>query len=139
VSGVGSHLRQHVIAYAAMFIALGGTAVALPGTGSVTSDDIAKKAVKSKAIAKRAVKGKNLASKAVKKSKIASAAVVSAKIADGAVQSAKIADGAVDRPKLADNAVNGAKERRRASRAWFTAMAGCSAAPSRWTRQRASS
>ena len=87
------HLRQHAIAYVALFIVLGGTAVALPGKGSVTSNDIAKKAVKSKSIAKKAVKSKNIANQAVK----------SKKLADGAVEAAKIAGGAVDR-----EAANGA-------------------------------
>lgn len=86
---VTGHLKRHGIAYMALFIVLGGTAVALPGKGTVTSNDIAKKAVKSKNIAKQAVKKKNLA--------------------DGAVVTSKLGDGAVDTPKIAGGAVTAAK------------------------------
>lgn len=106
---VGSHLRHHGIAYAAIFIALGGSAVALPGSGSVSSDDIAKKAVKAKHIAKRAIKPKKIARKAVKTKKLADGAVSAAKLADGAVTGVKVADGAIETIKLADGAVQSAK------------------------------
>jgi hypothetical protein len=85
------HLRHHSIAYLALFIVLGGTAVALPGKGSVTSNDIAKKAVKSKNIAKKAVKTKNLAKQAVKSKNLGDEAVTTAKIAGGAVTAEKSA------------------------------------------------
>ena len=96
---VGSHLRQHAIAYVALFIVLGGTAVALPGRNSVDSGDIAKKAVKASDIAKGAVKGKAIRAGAVK----------GPKLKDGAVGTAKLADGAVETSKVADEAITGAK------------------------------
>lgn len=99
VGRVSSHLRQHGIAYAALFIVLGGTAVALPGKNTVDSGDIAKKAVKSSDIAKKAVKKKN----------IANGAVITDKLADGAVATGKLADGAVATAKLDAEAVTGAK------------------------------
>src|SRR5687768_17312724 len=34
------HIRSHAIAYVALFVALGGTAVALPGANTVNSGDI---------------------------------------------------------------------------------------------------
>jgi hypothetical protein len=83
----------------ALFIVLGGSAVALPGKGSVDSGDIKKKAVKSKNIAKKAVKSKNIAKQAVK----------SKNLADGAVEAAKLAGGAVTTAKIAGDAVTGAK------------------------------
>lgn len=86
---IGVHLRGHGIGYVALFIVLGGTALALPGRNTVDSGDIAKKAVKSGDLAKKAVKGKN--------------------IAKGAVKKGKIKDGAIATPKLADAAVTGAK------------------------------
>jgi hypothetical protein len=89
------HLRHHAIAYVALFIVLGGSAVALPGKGSVDSGDIKKKAVKSKNIAKKAVKSKNIANQAVKTKNLADGAVEAAKLAGGAVGTAKLADGAV--------------------------------------------
>jgi hypothetical protein len=104
-----NHLRQHVIAYVALFIVLGGSAVALPGRGTVTSDDIAKKAVKSKNLAKQAVKSKNIAKKAVKSKHLADGSVATAKIAEQAITSGKIAEKAVTTAKIADNAVGGAQ------------------------------
>lgn len=83
------HLRHHAIAYVALFIVLGGTAVALPGKGTVTSNDIAKKAVKTKNIAKKAVKTKNIAKQAVASKNLADEAVTTAKIAGEAVTGAK--------------------------------------------------
>jgi hypothetical protein len=74
-----THLRGHAIGYVALFIVLGGTAVALPGKNSVDSGDIAKKAVKQSDIAKKAVKKKHLASNAVVTNKIAANAVTGAK------------------------------------------------------------
>ena len=84
-----SHLRQHVIAYAALFVALGGTAVALPGRNSVTSNDLAPKAVKAADLGNGAVKARKIAAAAVKSGKIATGAVATAKLADGAVTGAK--------------------------------------------------
>ena len=65
------HLRSHVIAYLALFLALGGTGAW--AASKITSKDIAKSAVRSKQI-------KN---NAVKTSKIANRAVTADKLADG--------------------------------------------------------
>ena len=89
------HLQTHIVAYLALFVALGGTAVALPGKNTVKSNDIAR----------GAVKGKSLAADAVKKRKIRNAAVVNAKLADRAVTAPKLADGSVSAQKLAAGAV----------------------------------
>ena len=62
---ITSHLRRNVLAVAALFIVLGGTAVALPGKNSVDSGDIRNKTVKTKDIAKQAVTEKKLADNAV--------------------------------------------------------------------------
>lgn len=70
-----SHVRRHVVAYAALFVALGGTAVALPGKNGVKSDDIAPKAVKAGDLGNGAVKTKKLAKQAVKRGKIGPNAV----------------------------------------------------------------
>jgi len=67
--------------------------VALPGKGSVTSNDIAKKAVKSKNIAKKAVKTKNLADEAVVTAKIAGDAVTGAKADEGSFKGLIQGDG----------------------------------------------
>lgn len=84
-----SHLRQHLVAYLALFIALGGTAAALPGRNSVTTNDLVNKAVKTKKLANKAVTTRKLAKSAVKGGQISSGAVSTAKLADDAVTGAK--------------------------------------------------
>ena len=42
---IGRHLRSNVVAYVALFAALGGTAVALPGRNNVKSKNLAANAV----------------------------------------------------------------------------------------------
>jgi hypothetical protein len=97
VSGrIARHLRANVVGYVAVFIALSGTAMALPGKKSVKSDDLAPAAVKAKAIKAAAVTN----------SKLAEGAVTSAKVADGALVSGDLANSAVTEPKLADDAVS---------------------------------
>jgi hypothetical protein len=95
----GNHLRGNLVGYVALFVALSGTALALPGKGSVKSNDIAR----------GAVKGKALADGAVGKVKIRPGAVGSAAIDDGSVVAADLADSAVIGPKIADDAVGRAK------------------------------
>ena len=50
-SRIRRHLRGNVIAYLALFVALGGSAIALPGKKTVKGDDLANGAVKTRAIA----------------------------------------------------------------------------------------
>jgi hypothetical protein len=45
---VRAHIRSNVVGYVAVFIALSGSAVALPGKGTVQSNDIKRNAVKAK-------------------------------------------------------------------------------------------
>ena len=45
------HLQSNAIAYVALFVALSGTAIALPGKNKVKKNDIARGAVVGKAIA----------------------------------------------------------------------------------------
>ena len=60
-----SFVRRNLLAVLALFVVLGGTAVALPGKNTVNSQDIRKQAVKTKDIAKQAVTAKKLADNAV--------------------------------------------------------------------------
>ena len=84
---MGGHMRTNVVAYVALFIALGG--VSAFAADKITSKDIAKNAVKSKHIKASAVK--------------------TGDVADGAITTPKLADGAVTTPKIAGSAVTGAK------------------------------
>ena len=86
---MSEYIRRNVLGVVAIFIALGGTAFALPGKNSVDSGDIKKGQVKTRSLGK--------------------AAVTEPKLADGAVTNPKLADGAVTNPKLAPDAVDGTK------------------------------
>ena len=48
---IRAHLRSNVVGYCALFFALSGVAVALPGTNTVFSDDIVNGTVQSQDIA----------------------------------------------------------------------------------------
>ncbi len=93
---ISRHLRAHIVGYVALFVALSGTAVALPGKKSVKSNDIAPNAVRTKAIKAGAVKN----------SKLADGAVTSAKIADGQGVGVDLANSSITEPKLANDAVS---------------------------------
>ena len=108
-SRVARHLRANVIAYLALFVALGGSAIALPGKKTVKGDDLANGAVKTRAIGDGKVTEPKLAPGAVSAAKLLDGAVQPSKLANGAVTSSKIADGSVTSPKLADGAVVRAK------------------------------
>ena len=103
------HLQSHVVGYVALFIALSGTAIALPGHKSVKADDLAKNSVRGKSIKPSAVSEKKLRSGSVSSGKIVDGAVIQSKLGDGAVSSGKLADDAVDRKKLKAQAVAGSK------------------------------
>ena len=78
-----------VIAFVALFAAIGGTSIALPGKNSVDGNDLRKNVVKNKNIKKNAVTG--------------------AKIKRNAVAASEIKDGGVGEPELRNGAVTGAK------------------------------
>jgi hypothetical protein len=66
-SRIGAHLRSNVVGYIALFLVVtGGTAQALNGSNTVTSDDIVNKEVKTADIDTRAVTSNRLAANSVK-------------------------------------------------------------------------
>ena len=90
-SGISKHVRNNVVGYVALFIALsGGTAYALDGSNTVFSDDIVNQEVKTE----------DIRDANVMTADIRHDAVTTVKIADGAVSTGKLADGAVTAPKL---------------------------------------
>ena len=95
------HLRANVIAYLALFVALGWT-------GAYAAQKVGKNTVKSKQIKDGQVKTQDLASGAVSGSKLAPGAVTPQTIDDGSITGAKLADGAVTGAKVADNSLTGA-------------------------------
>lgn len=90
---IGAHIRGNVVGYIAIFIALGGTAVALPGRNSVDSGDIQRKQVKRSDLALNAVDGTRLADGAVAGADLSSGAVVGGTggdVADGSITNADV-------------------------------------------------
>ncbi|MGH2985937.1 MAG: hypothetical protein ACRDLO_04525 [Solirubrobacterales bacterium] len=106
---VRRHLQSHIVAYIALFVALSGSALALPGRNSVKSNDIKRAAVKGRAIAEGAVKKAKLRDAAVTAPKLDAAAVTGAALADGAVTAPKLAQDSVTRQKVVQGAINGGK------------------------------
>jgi hypothetical protein len=103
------HLQSHVVAYVALFVALSGSALALPGKNSVKSNDIKRGAVKGRAIAGDAVKKAKIRDAAVTAPKLGPAAVTAAALADNAVTAPKLAQDSVTRQKVVQGAINGGK------------------------------
>jgi hypothetical protein len=106
---VRRHLQSHVVAYLALFVALSGSALALPGRNSVTSNDIKRGAVKGRAIAEDAVKKAKIRDAAVTAPKLGPAAVTASALADNAVTAPKLAEDSVTRQKVVQGAINGGK------------------------------
>ena len=78
----------NIVALIALFVALGGGAVA--SSHLINTSDIKNKAVTTKKLDKKAVTGSRLDKEAVKKSKIKDAAVTESKIDEGAVTDSKL-------------------------------------------------
>jgi hypothetical protein len=106
---IAGHLRANLVGYIALFVALSGTALALPGKHTVKSDDIAPNAVKSKAIKAAAVSNNKIADGAVTSLKIGDGSLAGADLGNGIVTELKIADDAVTRSKIASGSINGGK------------------------------
>jgi hypothetical protein len=86
-----------LVSVIALVLALAGSAIALPGKGSVDKNDLAKGAVTKKAIKKGAVTAKAIKANAVTTPAIADGSVTTGKIADGAVTEAKVLDAVLPR------------------------------------------
>ena len=103
------HLQSNAIAYVALFVALSGTAIALPGKNKVKKNDIARGAVVGKAIAADAVKQAKIRDAAVIASKLAPNAVTTNSILDDAITAPKLAEDSVTRQAIVQGSVNGGK------------------------------
>jgi hypothetical protein len=110
-----AHLRSkltysNVIATIALFVALGGAAVAarLPAK-SVGPKQLKRGAVTTSALRKGAVTSAKLAQKSVIPGKLAANSVLTGTIGNGAVTAEKLASSAVTAAKLANNAVGSGK------------------------------
>ena len=118
---IRAHLRAHVVGYVALFVALSGSAIALPGEDIVFSDDIVNGQVKTNDISNSngvrssdvrddaledgGLAAVDLAQDSVGVSEITSDAVLSPEIGVDAVRSAEIANDAVGSTEIAGSAV----------------------------------
>ena len=89
------HLRRHVVGYVGVFLALTGTAVALPGTDSVDSGDIINGQVKAPDIATNAVSSPKIVDGSVSSADLRDAGVARIDLANGSVNSVKVQDGSL--------------------------------------------
>jgi hypothetical protein len=115
-SALGKHFRSNVVGYIALFaFAIGGTAEALPGLGSVDSGDIKNGQVKRRDLAPGLLAGiagpvgPRGAHGAIGPQGPEGARSPAGAIAAGSVTATELADGSVTNPKLADDAVTVAK------------------------------
>jgi hypothetical protein len=106
---VGTHLRQNVVGYMALFVAFTGTSYA---AGKISTDQIKRNAitsplikngqVKSADVANEGLRGIDVAPNSLSGSDIDEASLqgLSTSLADGSVTTEKLADGSVTLPKL---------------------------------------
>ena len=122
---IRNHLRSNVVGYLALFVALSGTAIALPATNTVFSDDIVNGEVKSKDISDTngvrsadvrdddktggGLAAVDLARGSVGGSEIATDGVGSPEIKAEAVRRSELATDGVGRLEIAENAVGAAE------------------------------
>lgn len=91
-----AHLRHNVVAYLALFVALGtGTAFAAE---KITSKDIAPNAVKSKHLKNGQVKGADVAADAVTETKVADGSLGGADVADNSLTGADVDESSLNLP-----------------------------------------
>lgn len=94
-----------IVGLIALVAAMAGTATALPGKGSVDTDDLKRRAVTSPKIDQHAVRGGKIQPGAVKGGKIRNNAVKGSKVADGSLTGDDLANGSVGAGKLRDHQV----------------------------------
>jgi hypothetical protein len=106
---ISDHIRSNVIAYAALFFALSGTAYALdgplPGQNQVGSDDIINSEVKGVDIGAGEVKNGDIGAAEVKANNIAPDSLGGTKIADRSVKNADLGLGASSSNTIADGGI----------------------------------
>ncbi len=95
---LSTHIRSNVVGYVAVFIALGGTAAALPGKNKVDSGDIKNKQVKVKDIADGAVGASQLGPSSVDGSKVANGSLAGTDLAGNSLTGAQVDESTLDLP-----------------------------------------
>jgi hypothetical protein len=99
----------NVVSTLALFgVIAGGTAIALPGKGSVHADDIRRDAVRAKQIRDGKVGAAEIGDGSVGSAEVGDAAIGSTEVAEDAIGLAAIAAGAVGSSEIADGAIRAA-------------------------------
>ena len=99
----------NVVSTLALFgVIAGGTAIALPGKGSVHADDIRRDAVRAKQIRDGKVGAAEIADGSVGSAEVADGAIGSTEVADDAIGSAEISNDAVGAGEISDGSVGAA-------------------------------
>jgi hypothetical protein len=105
---IRAHLRSNVVGYVAIFLfAMSATAIALPGSNTVFTDDIVNGEVQSGDIGTNEVTSADIANGTVSTQDIATDGVTSADILNGEVTSADVLDADLTGADLANNSVSG--------------------------------
>jgi hypothetical protein len=99
---IRNHIRGNVIGYVALFVALGGTAVALPGTNTVDSGDIINGQVKSADIANNKVNTIDLQDNQTRSSDVRDDT-----LANGGLGAVDLAPNSVGSSEVSDNSLTG--------------------------------
>jgi hypothetical protein len=87
---IRAHLRSNVIGYVALFFAIGGTAMALPGGNTVNSGDIINGEVKNQDLTADAVTSGKIAPQEVRRADLRDTAVDSTKVKDESLTSSDL-------------------------------------------------
>src|SRR4051794_27754683 len=93
------HVRGNVVAYLALFVALGGTSAY--AAAAITGADVVDESLTSADLKDGQVKAPEIASAAVGSAEIAPLAVTNARLGAGSVTNGKLGDGSVDARKMA--------------------------------------
>ncbi|CAN5626507.1 hypothetical protein BH10ACT11_BH10ACT11_11230 [soil metagenome] len=102
---VSSHIRSNIVGYLALYVALGGVAMA---AGHIGAGDIKNNAVHSNHIKNGQVKAADLAPGSVSGTNVSDGSLSGADLAANAVNSAKVADNSLNGNDIQDSSLTGA-------------------------------
>ncbi|MQA74407.1 MAG: hypothetical protein GEU88_08740 [Solirubrobacterales bacterium] len=98
---ISTHIRANVVGYVAVFLALSGTAAALPGHDTVFSDDIVAGGVRASDVAAGAVGGRALHDGSVGGTDVRDASLGSADVRNGTLRGVDVGDETLGSPDVA--------------------------------------
>lgn len=95
-----------IVAMAALVAAMSGAAIALPGKGTVSTNDIEKAAITQKLIARGAVGSQQIIGKSIRGNRLKDGAVRAKQIADATITAKQIADAAITKRQVATDGLD---------------------------------